>query len=127
MKNQPAPLLKTNLDLRVPAWILISCNELYPISQSELNDLVTYRQAAVFQKFRRISWFLVYRDGICYSKMLRCSVCVHCTVSDRLTQQDDVAQIRFSTIKYELFLLEVKIKSPKSVHCKLIFFPIFAI
>jgi hypothetical protein len=42
-------------------------------------------------------------------------------VSDRLTQQDGVAQIRFSTIKCELFLLEVKIKRPKSVRCKLIF------
>ena len=39
-KNQPASLQKTNLVLHVPVWILISWNELYLISQSELNDLV---------------------------------------------------------------------------------------
>jgi hypothetical protein len=40
-KNQLAPLQKTNLDLHVPMWILISPKQTVPhlISQSELNDL----------------------------------------------------------------------------------------
>ena len=42
-KNQPASLQKTNLDLHVPVWIVISleCTVPYLKSQSELNHLVT--------------------------------------------------------------------------------------
>ena len=41
-RNQPAPLQKTNLDLHIPLWFLISPERTVPhlISQPELNDLV---------------------------------------------------------------------------------------
>ena len=39
------------------------------ILQFELNSLV---RDPIFRKFRRYSWFLVYRRGICYRKVLKC-------------------------------------------------------
>ena len=44
---------------------------LHFIWQSELNDL---ERPPIFRKFRRYSWFLVFRSGICYSKALKCRI-----------------------------------------------------
>jgi hypothetical protein len=68
-RNQPAPLRKTNLYLHVPLRILISRNVLYLISYRNLKLMIQW-QTSVYRKFRRNSWILVYRNGICYSKEL---------------------------------------------------------
>ena len=47
--NQPAPLQKTNLELHVPMWILISWKELYLILCSSLN-LVIFWETSIFRK-----------------------------------------------------------------------------
>jgi hypothetical protein len=51
-------------------WIPISWNELYLILYHSLNLTILW-QTSIFRKFRLKSWLLIYRNGICYRKLLK--------------------------------------------------------